>query len=84
MTNPSFTFSSSEPGSTFQCRVDSAAFAACTSPHSPGTLTQGSHTFEVRATDNQGNVDPTAASQTFTIDTSAPQTTIDSGPAPDS
>ena len=27
-----FTFSATEPGSTFQCRLDGASFATCTSP----------------------------------------------------
>ena len=39
-------------------------------------LADGAHTFEVRATD--GNADPTPA-RSFTVDTAAPQTTIDSG-----
>ncbi len=76
---PTFTFSSSEPG-TFQCRVDASAFAACTSPHTTAVLADGAHTFEVRATDLAANTDPTPASRTFTVDT-AVQTQIDSGPS---
>jgi hypothetical protein len=75
---PTFGFSS-EAGTSFQCRVDTAAFAACTSPHTTGALSDGAHTFEVRATDAAGNTGA-AASRTFTVDTAAPQTTIDSGP----
>ncbi len=30
---------------------------------------EGAHTFSVRAKDAAGNVDPTPATQTFTIDT---------------
>jgi hypothetical protein len=83
----SFTFSSSEPDSTFECRLDGAAYSACTSPKSYTNLSNGSHTFDVRATDRAGNVDATPASRTFTVDvppppdTTPPETAIDSGPA---
>lgn len=78
---PSFAFSSSEAGSTFQCRVDAAAFAACTSPRTVGPLADGTHTFAVRARDTEGSVDATPASRTFTVDTRAPSVTITGGPA---
>ena len=80
---PTFGFNSPDPGATFQCRVDNAAFTACTTPHTTAALTNGSHTFEVRATDAMGNTDPTPASRTFTVnlDNAAPQTTITSGPS---
>ena len=77
---PTFTFTSSEPGSTFACRVDDATFSACSSPRTPAGLADGPHTFEVRATDAAGNADPTPASRTFTVDTVAPDTTITGGP----
>ena len=67
-----FEFSSSEAGSTFECSLDSAAFNSCFSPAEYTGLTDGSHTFEVRATDGSGNTDPTPASYTWTIDTTAP------------
>ena len=78
---PTFGFSSSEAGSTFQCRVDTASFASCTTPKTLATLSDGSHTFEVKATDAAGEVDLTPASRTFTVDATAPNTTIDEGPA---
>ncbi len=80
---PSFSFSS-EGGASFECRLDSsqeADFQPCGSPKSYGPLPDGSHTFEVRATDSVGNTDPTPASRGFTVDTAAPQTQINSGPS---
>ena len=76
-----FVFSSNDAGATFECKVDDGEFAACTSPDAR-TFTDGTHTFAVRAKDAAGNVDPTPASKTFTVDTTAPETTIDSGPSP--
>ena len=77
---PTFEFSS-EPGATFECRVDTDAFSSCSSPETVASLTDGPHTFEVRATDSVGNTDPTPATRTFTVDTTPPDTTIDSGPS---
>jgi hypothetical protein len=77
---PTFTFSASAPGSTYACRVDTDAFAPCTSPVTLD-LGDGEHTFEVRATDLDENTDASAETRTFTVDTVAPQTTIDTGPA---
>jgi hypothetical protein len=56
------TFGSSEAGSDLECSLDGVAFAACSSPYPVATLPLGVHTFEVRATDPYGNVDPTPAS----------------------
>jgi hypothetical protein len=67
-----FEFSSSEPGSTFECKLDAATFAPCTSPKDYANLSGGSHTFEVRATDASGNTDGTPASQTWSVDATAP------------
>jgi Bacterial Ig-like domain/NHL repeat len=78
---PTFAFSSSESGSSFECRVDSGSFSACNSPHTTAPLNDGSHTIFVRATDQAGNTDSTPDSRTFTVDATPPDTTIDSGPS---
>jgi hypothetical protein len=68
---PTYTFSSSESGSTFSCRFDSDPFAACSGPgasHAPSTpLSIGDHTFEVQALDSAKNTDPTPAERTFRV-----------------
>jgi hypothetical protein len=66
----SFSFTG-EAGATFQCQLDGSAFAACTSPQAYGSLSAGSHTFNVRQTDTAGNTGPNA-SFTWTIDLTAP------------
>jgi hypothetical protein len=81
-TTASFSFSSSETDSTFECSLDSSAFAECTSPKIYSGLAEGSHTFEVRAIDKAGNTDASAASRTWTV-AAAPETTITSGPSGD-
>jgi hypothetical protein len=78
---PSFSFTSTEFGSTFECRLDGGSWTPCVSPHEYADLPDGTHTFDVRATDAAGNVDPDPASQTWTIDATAPETTLESGPS---
>ncbi len=75
----SFGFDADEPA-TFECSFDGAAFAACSSPVTYPGLSEGHHSFSVRATDSEDNTGP-AATRTFTVDTTAPTTTITSGPA---
>ena len=78
---PSFGFSSSQPGSSFECQVDGDGFTACSSGAALEPLTNGSHTFSVRAVGPGGNGDPTPASRTFTVNAPPLDTTIASGPA---
>ena len=72
----------------FECRLRSAAdddpaFDDCATAteQSYDELADGAYTFEVRAYDQVGNIDPTPASRTFTVDTTAPETTILTGPS---
>lgn len=63
-----FTYSSTEPDSSFECRMDEGAFTSCTSSGIAYTdLDNGQHTFQVRATDTSGNTDPTPAGYTFNV-----------------
>lgn len=66
-----FEFSSSEPGS-FECKLDASAWSTCSSPQTYEGLADGDHTFEVRAEDAVGNVDPTPASAAFHVYTGPP------------
>jgi hypothetical protein len=56
-----FTFTSSEPGSTFRCKLDKKAAKPCTSPFKKKKLKYGKHVFQVWAVDSYGNVDATPA-----------------------
>ena len=80
----SFTFSGSDPGgsgvASFECKLDAGAFAPCSSPRELSGLGDGSHSFEVRAIDNAGNADASPASFSWSVDTTAPSTQIDTHP----
>ena len=76
-----FDLGSSEPGSTFECRLDGAPFAACTTAASYAALGDGTHTFDVRATDAAGNLDTSPASYSWKIDNVAPSTPTLTAPA---
>ena len=80
-TTPTFAFASTEPGGTFECRVDAAAYAGCASPFTAAALPDGSHVLAVRARDAAGNVDATPATRSWIVDATAPDTTITRHPA---
>jgi hypothetical protein len=63
---PTFSFTSSRIGSTFQCRVDAGALRPCASPFTTAALSNGAHSFSVRAVDAAGNVSATV-SRSFTV-----------------
>jgi hypothetical protein len=76
--SPTFTFSSSEPGVTFECGI--GGFFPCTSPATFQSQTNGQKTFTLRSRDAAGNLSPTV-SRSYTVDTVAPPVpTIDAGP----
>jgi len=51
-----FSFSANETVTGFECRLDSGSYAACTSPYTLSSVSNGNHIFYVRATDVAGNV----------------------------
>ena len=63
----SFTFTSSEAGSTFACSLDASGFTACASPQTYAGLGDGNHTFRVQAVDPAGNADTTPPTYSWQI-----------------
>lgn len=77
--NASFSYSSSEPGSHFECKLDGGSFGSCPAGGiSYSGLAEGSHSFQVRAIDASNNVDPTPAGYSFSVVLSPAQ----AGPPP--
>lgn len=94
----SFGYASNEPGSSFECSLDGATFATCAATGiTYGGLTDGPHSFQVRARDGAGNIDDTPAGFSWAValpalalpvaqplpsrPSAAPQTTIAARPA---
>ena len=69
-----FAFTSSEPGSTFVCSINSTGFTPCSSPHGYSGLGDGTYTFRVQAVDAAGNADTTPAVYTWKISGVGPPT----------
>ncbi len=80
-TQATFAFFSFEFDARFECSLDGAPFSACASPVTYGSLSAGTHTFQVRARDAAGNVDASPASYSWTVDRTAPATTLTSTPS---
>jgi hypothetical protein len=76
-TSAHFTYADSQAGVTYQCQLDTGALATCPSTgiSYPGPLAQGTHTFKVQASASGGKTS-SAASYTWTVDTSAPALTL--------
>ncbi|QHV94573.1 FG-GAP-like repeat-containing protein [Spirosoma endbachense] len=82
-TSALFRYSNSDAISTFQVSLDGSDYESKSSTNqSYSGLAEGEHTFRVRAVDRAGNVDPTPATYTWTIDTTPPSVTITSSGGP--
>ena len=79
-TSASFGFNASDASGVtgYLCSLDGGAFAPCTSPVSFTGIGEGAHSFEVKAIDAAGNTETAGASYSWTVDLTAPETTIDS------
>ena len=77
----SFEFSGNDTGvgiSNFECSIDNSNFSACSSPVQSINLTEGDHTVKIRAQDSVGNIGASPASFSWSVDTVAPLTSINS------
>src|SRR5262249_1023724 len=72
---PSFTFSTATTGATYECSLG-GAFEECSSPYTTKALPSGAYTLKVRAKSPQGQLDPTPAERSFSVDADAPDTRI--------
>jgi hypothetical protein len=70
-TTATFGFSSGEPNSRFECKLEpvESAFSSCVSPKSYPSLANGSYTFSVQAIDAAGNTETSPATRSFTVST---------------
>ncbi len=75
-----FTFSSNELGATYKCSLDGGSYVGCQNPKTFNSLQDGQHTVGVEAVDLAGNLS-SPATWSWTIDATAPVTTITSGPS---
>ena len=66
-TKAKFKFTSSVPGSTFECMLDRKPYASCTSPSKFKRLDEGKHKLRVRAIDPAGKVDLSPAKDKWKV-----------------
>jgi predicted phage tail protein len=65
--NLSFSFTSTESGSTFECSLNGAPVEKCVSPKRYDGLVDGQYLFSVRAIDKAGNGDPSPLTAQVTV-----------------
>ena len=71
---------STDPGTSYECSVDGAAYAPCPDNFTTADLPDGDHTLDVRPSTTQGTSTPRPRLQ-LTVDTTPPDTFITSGPS---
>jgi hypothetical protein len=65
-----FTVTEANPSATSSCKIDAQAAVPCTSPYTPASIADGSHTLVVTHTDKAGNSG--SDTRIFTVDATAP------------
>ncbi len=68
----------------FKCQLDEGAYALCGSPLNLNNLSNGNHSFRVKAINGQGFEDLSPASFTWTVNGGGVATTLGSAPAAES
>lgn len=66
----------------FDCQLDDEPWRACSSPQTYVLVMPGLHAFAARAVDTAGNIDSTPVFASTTVDTSPPETFLDTLPPP--
>jgi hypothetical protein len=77
--NATFVFTDADSTASFRCRLDGGGFSPCTSPQSYSGLSDGSHTFRVRAVDLVGK-QSSVTRYDWSIDTVHPLVTLSDKP----
>ncbi|WP_210494298.1 OmpA family protein [Patulibacter sp. SYSU D01012] len=72
---PRLTWTGAEPGGTYACSLDGAAFTACTSPQVPTLTGEGPHSFRVRQIDAAQNLGA-IVEHAWTFDATPPATPV--------
>jgi hypothetical protein len=80
-TSATFAFTDDEATASYVCRLDGAAFSACTTPKAYAGLAAGSHAFDIKARDAAGN-ESALTSYGWTIDLTNPVVAIDPATQP--
>jgi MYXO-CTERM domain-containing protein len=74
---PTFTFTNTVSGVTYQCDIDGDGYAACSASYTvPDPLSDGPHTLSVKATTSGSVEEDPPVTYTWTVDTTQPTTTI--------